>query len=255
MGEGKSRINTNEKTIGKLMVIKKKSVLIVDDDPDFRIILETILERQGMETVSCSSLLEATEKLKVSLPDLIILDLKLGNEHGVQFLHQRFGDKSLSQIPVIICSSENSAPLIKSILKFNSVDYLLKPIKQAWLIQKVRKALLNSKELKVEFSNEIVSLEISADAVKVLNSGMTIESNIGFEKDVVVEVGIKEKERSNLFENNEVKNGKRIVFLKTSEKSKYNKFGTFETSLAMAGVTQDEKVRIKLLKAFWRFDE
>ncbi len=237
------------------MVIKKKSVLIVDDDPDFRIILETILERQGMDLQSCSSLQEVNEKLKVSLPDLIILDLKLGTEHGVQFLHQRFGDKNLSQIPVIICSSENSAPLIKSILKFKSVDYLLKPIKQAWLIQKVRKALLNSRELRVDFTNEIVSLEISADAIRATNKELIIESNVGLEKDVVVEVEIIEKMPSGIFNTEEVKNGHKVAFLKSSEKSKYNRYGTFETVLSVAGVTQDEKTRIKLLKSFWRFDE
>lgn len=241
------------------MVIKKKTVLIVDDDPDFRAIIETILERQGMAVISCASLQEASERLKESLPNLIILDLKLGNEHGVQFLHKRFGDKFLSQIPVIICSSENSAPMIKSILKFNSVDYLLKPIKQAWLIQKVRKALLSERALKVEFSNEVVNLEVSADAIDVTGNGLIVEANIGFEKDVVVEVNIKEKERAKIFkpddENEVVKNGHKISYLKTLERSRYNRNGTYETPLVMAGVTAEDKMRIKLLKSFWRFDE
>lgn len=237
------------------MVIKKKSVLIVDDDPDFRAIIETILERQGMEVISCASLQEAGERLKESLPNLIILDLKLGNEHGVQFLHKRFGDKFLSQIPVIICSSENSAPMIKSILKFNSVDYLLKPIKQAWLIQKVRKALLSERALKIEFSNEIVNLEVMADALDVTGNGLVIEANIGFEKDVVVEVNIKEKERAKIFKADEVNDGHKIAYLKTLERSKYNRNGTYETPLVIAGVTAEDKMRIKLLKTFWRFDE
>lgn len=237
------------------MVIKKKSVLIVDDDPDFRAIIETILERQGMEVISCASLQEAGERLKESLPNLIILDLKLGNEHGVQFLHKRFGDKFLSQIPVIICSSENSAPMIKSILKFNSVDYLLKPIKQAWLIQKVRKALLSERALKIEFSNEIVNLEVMADALDVTGNGLVIEANIGFEKDVVVEVNIKEKERAKIFKADEVNDGHKIAYLKTLERSKYNRNGTYETPLVIAGVTVEDKMRIKLLKSFWRFDE
>lgn len=237
------------------MVIKKKSVLIVDDDPDFRAIIETILERQGMEVISCASLQEAGERIKESLPNLIILDLKLGNEHGVQFLHKRFGDKFLSQIPVIICSSENSAPMIKSILKFNSVDYLLKPIKQAWLIQKVRKALLSERALKIEFSNEIVNLEVMADALDVTGNGLVIEANIGFEKDVVVEVNIKEKERAKIFKADEVNDGHKIAYLKTLERSKYNRNGTYETPLVIAGVTAEDKMRIKLLKTFWRFDE
>lgn len=238
------------------MVIKKKSVLLIDDDPDFRAIVETILERQGMDIISCTKLQEAAERLKETLPDLIILDLRLEKEHGVQFLQQRLGDKFLSQIPVIICSSENSAPLIRSILKFSSVDYLLKPIKQAWLIQKVRKALLTERSLKVEFSNEVVNLEVSADALDVTGNGLVIESNIGFEKDIVVEVNIKEKKRAHIFKDEvEETNGRKIAYLKTIDKSKYNRKGTFETSLSIAGVTVEDKTRIKLLKTFWRFDE
>ena len=238
------------------MVIKKKTVFIIDDDSDFVALAGSILEHKGMEVLFSHTIKDALEMLEVVEPDLILLDLRLGNEHGVQFLAQRFNDRALSQIPIIVCSSENSAPMIKSILKFKSVDYLLKPIKPSWLVQRVRKALLIKNALRVNLEDEILGVEIDAELKDVQEGNYIIESNIGFEKDIVVEIELKNIAKySSLFSDIKKDNTRNLAYLKTYEKSHYNKNGAYETMLKLSGITQDDKVRISLLKSFWRFDE
>lgn len=238
------------------MVIKKKTVFIIDDDADFVALAGSILEHKGMEVLFSHSIKDALEMLEVVEPDLILLDLRIGNEHGVQFLAKRFNDRALSQIPIIVCSSENSAPMIKSILKFKSIDYLIKPIKPSWLVQRVRKALLIKNDLRVNLEDEILGVEVEAELKDVHEGNYVIESNIGFEKDIVVEIELKNISKySSFFSDLNKDSSRNVVYLKTYEKSHYNKNGAYESLLRISGITQDDKVRISLLKSFWRFDE
>ena len=61
---------------------KCENVLIVDDDDDIRSLLSAILEREGMKTECAENGLAAELRFRARAPDVILLDMQLGDENG-----------------------------------------------------------------------------------------------------------------------------------------------------------------------------
>ena len=85
--------------------MKKKTVLIVEDELDMRIFLSTLLETSGYQPIITRDGHEGLLKAKDVCPDLIILDVMMPGEGGVQMYRQLKTDKTLCDIPVIMLSA------------------------------------------------------------------------------------------------------------------------------------------------------
>mgnify|MGYP001822368675 FL=1 len=85
--------------------MKKKTVLIVEDELDMRILISTLLETSGYEPIMTRDGTEGMLKAKDVRPDLIILDVMMPGEGGVQMYRQLKTDKTLCDIPVIMLSA------------------------------------------------------------------------------------------------------------------------------------------------------
>ena len=70
------------------MESEKKVVLIVDDEPDFRVYLSTFLEDNGFLTVTAKDGDEALAKVQRNRPDLITLDITMPEKSGVRFYRE-----------------------------------------------------------------------------------------------------------------------------------------------------------------------
>ena len=85
--------------------MKKKTVLIVEDELDMRIFISTLLETSGYQPVMTRDGKEGMLKAKDVCPDLIILDVMMPGEGGVQMYRQLKTDETLCNIPVIMLSA------------------------------------------------------------------------------------------------------------------------------------------------------
>ena len=226
------------------MAIKKKSVLVIDDDPDFCLLIKTILEAKGMDVISAASIIGGKKILETELPNVIILDMELQNEFGTEFLKQRSTNLIWSKIPVIVCSSQNLSSVVKAAIRFGADDYLLKPIKQTWLIQRIRKILMREEALSFFFkAEEEVEVIIDARPISVSKTSFIGRSSIGFEKGAIVSVSILQPNEAPI-----------KTDFKSEEKSRYNSRGPFDTLFSTVEVTENEKNRIQMMKNFWRFE-
>ncbi|MFC1530521.1 response regulator, partial [Gemmatimonadota bacterium] len=79
-----------------------KLVLVVDDDPDAREFLSTVLEDNGYETASAKDGVEALAFLEQQTPDLVTLDITMPEKSGVAVYRKLREDEQLLTIPVII---------------------------------------------------------------------------------------------------------------------------------------------------------
>lgn len=79
-----------------------KLVLVVDDDPDARDFLVTVLEDNGYATVSAKDGSEALVMLEQNPPDLVTLDITMPEKSGVAVYRKLREDEQLRAIPVII---------------------------------------------------------------------------------------------------------------------------------------------------------
>ena len=85
--------------------MQKKTVLIVEDELDMRIFISTLLETSGYQPIITRDGNEGMLKAKDDCPDLIILDVMMPGEGGVQMYRQLKTDQTLCEIPVIMLSA------------------------------------------------------------------------------------------------------------------------------------------------------
>ncbi len=85
--------------------MSKKTVLVVEDELDMRIFISTLLETSGYLPVLTRDGTEGLLKAKDVFPDLIILDVMMPGEGGVQMYRQLKTDQTLCKIPVIMLSA------------------------------------------------------------------------------------------------------------------------------------------------------
>lgn len=130
------------------MGLQNRPVLVVDDDPDMRIVIRKILENAGMKVFEAESVRHALEIAEKSPPHLVILDLQMPGEGGLRFLEKRLGNPAFQSIPVMVASAVTDREAVYSAIVSGAVDYLIKPFSTAILVQKIRKALKDT-EFKV----------------------------------------------------------------------------------------------------------
>lgn len=78
-------------------------LLVVDDEANIRLLYAQELSEDGYEVVTAGSAREAIEKLEESAFDLVVLDIKLRNESGIELLQQIV--KERHTLPVILCTA------------------------------------------------------------------------------------------------------------------------------------------------------
>lgn len=224
------------------MVIKKKTVLLIDDDPDFSALVKTILEAKGMDVISVDAIAQAKIVLAQEVPNVILLDMELSNEYGTDFLKERSKNPLWAKIPVIVCSSQNLATIVKAAIRFGADDYLLKPIKQTWLIQRIRKNLIKEDDLTFYFDeSEEVDIIVAAKPISVSKTSFIGRASIGFDKGALATLTIPQGD-------GEVAHSD----FKSDGKSRFHSRGPFDTLFSTVEITESEKNRVHLLKTFWK---
>jgi CheY-like chemotaxis protein len=82
-----------------------RQVLVVDDDPDIRSVIELALSDEGYTVTMATNGQEALDRLAAWRPDVILLDLAMPVMDGWAFLAARQEDQEISSIPVIVMSA------------------------------------------------------------------------------------------------------------------------------------------------------
>lgn len=116
--------------------MKKKTLLIVDDDAIFNGLLRRQVESMGFVTVGAGSWAEAQQKLGEIEPSAIILDYKLPDSNAGTILAE-----IRNQYPVIVLTGYGSIPNAVSAIREGAADFLTKPVNVDELELTVRRVL------------------------------------------------------------------------------------------------------------------
>ena len=112
-----------------------KKILVVDDQEDMLLMMEAILLKNGFEVIKNSDG-EVFELINEGIkPDLIILDINLGEKDGGEICHSLKKAEATKHIPVILVSALMDLTTISSYC--GAEDYLEKPFRGQQLINKV----------------------------------------------------------------------------------------------------------------------
>jgi two-component system, OmpR family, response regulator len=114
-------------------------IFIVEDDPVMLRMVGDYLEQHNMRVVSASGRQEMAQHFAAGEPDLVILDLRLGQEEGFDLLREI---RSRSDVPVIITTGDRRDEIDRVVgLELGADDYLTKPFSLRELLARIRAVL------------------------------------------------------------------------------------------------------------------
>ncbi len=119
-------------------------VLVVDDDPDVRKLVEMKLRLDGIDTLVAGNGAEALEVLANEPVDLVVLDLMMPVMDGLETCRHMVSDPTLAEIPVIMLTARAQAADIEAGFATGATDYIVKPFSPRELLSRVRGVLLRS---------------------------------------------------------------------------------------------------------------
>ena len=118
-----------------------KKILLVDDEPDFLLLVKSRLEANGYETSEASDGVEALLKAKTEKPDLILLDLMLPKMDGYKVCGLLKKDRRYAKIPIILFTARAQEQDKKLGEEAGADAYLTKPFEPEALLAKIRELL------------------------------------------------------------------------------------------------------------------
>jgi len=178
-----------------------ETILIVDDEKNYPLILGAVLEEEGFETFAANSGADAFEILKNTDVDLVLTDMKMPSMDGMELL-EKIKAKD-EELPVIMMTAHGTVDKAVEAMQKGAYSYILKPFDNDRLILYVNKAismyrvikenrrLRNAAELQYSFGNIIGKSKVMQDVFdtirKVAPSTATvlIEGGSGTGKELV----------------------------------------------------------------------
>ncbi len=113
----------------------KKTIMVVDDDPDIVAILRYVLKEHGFNVTCAYSGLELFASLKVQKPDLIILDIMMPEMDGLEVLTRLKVTQGTVSIPVILLTAMMQNEDILTGYKTGADYYITKPFTSTQVLE------------------------------------------------------------------------------------------------------------------------
>ncbi len=121
--------------------MKKRKILIIDDEKWIRKALIDILSKHGYETEYSENGKDALEKLNDYRPDLVISDINMPLMNGYEFLKKFRAIPENKEIPVIILSVKGKPEDVIKGFKFGADQYIAKPCPPSTILSHVETTL------------------------------------------------------------------------------------------------------------------
>jgi len=116
-------------------------VLVIDDEEDYRIIIQEILRGAGMEVRLAKDGEEGLRMVKEAPTDVVLVDWMMPRMDGEQFCRAMRAEPSLKDMPVLMLTVKQTADEELEALHFGVDDFVVKPFKTVELLARVRAAL------------------------------------------------------------------------------------------------------------------
>jgi two-component system KDP operon response regulator KdpE len=149
-----------------------RTILVVDDEKQIRRFLRTGLSVHGYEVIEAESGMEAVQMASTRSPDLVVLDLQLGDMDGLEVL-QRI--REWSWLPVLILSVRNREVEKVKALELGADDYITKPFGIAEFIARVNALLRRIPEVAAQPTFTVGDLSVDMARRQVMLGGNEVK--------------------------------------------------------------------------------
>ena len=130
-----------------------RSVLVVDDEPDVRSLLSDLLKEEGYKVHTADSATKALAEIGKSMPDLVMMDVKLPDQDGIALLKQLKRDEPELEV-IMMTAFGGSSTAIKA-MEQGAYDYVTKPFELDDLLATLRRVFEHQ-----QMANEVSALRL-----------------------------------------------------------------------------------------------
>ncbi|OGC02502.1 hypothetical protein A2V82_02065 [candidate division KSB1 bacterium RBG_16_48_16] len=120
---------------------KKKTIFILEDDPDIGELLEFNLVNTGYSVLLEKSGLKGFDRIKTNPPDLLLLDLNLPELSGFEICKYLRKNDQTSKLPIIVITARASEMDRAACLELGVDEYITKPFRIKEMLKKVKRYL------------------------------------------------------------------------------------------------------------------
>ncbi len=117
-------------------------ILVVDDDPDIRILVNKALSQDGHIVIEAASGEEALALIDKQVPDLLVLDLLMPEQGGLEVLKVLRSRPATAELPVLVLTALNDEANTRAGFNLGATDYVTKPFTIPQLAARVRACLM-----------------------------------------------------------------------------------------------------------------
>ena len=146
--------------------MKKKKIIVVEDEPDLVDVVTYNLEREGYSVLASQRGDEGLNLIRSEAPDLVLLDLMLPGIDGLSICRQMKSDSSMREIPIIIASAKGEESDVVIGLEMGADDYLAKPFSPRELLARIRAVLRRGAPTSGASDDRIVARDLIIDPGK-----------------------------------------------------------------------------------------
>lgn len=119
----------------------KKTILIVDDEPNIVISIEYLMKRAGYEVVTAYDGQQALDYLADSHPALMLLDVMMPNKNGIEVCEEVRTNKRFDDMPIVMLTAKGSEAEMSKGLALGADAYITKPFSTHDLVERVKSLL------------------------------------------------------------------------------------------------------------------
>ncbi len=123
-----------------------ETILIVDDEKNYLVVLEALLDPEGYEIVTADNSQDAIRLIRESDLDLVVTDMKMPGMSGMELLEE--SKKIKPELPVIMMTAFGTIEMAVQAMKKRAYDYITKPFQNEELKLTIKKALENYRLIK-----------------------------------------------------------------------------------------------------------
>lgn len=150
-------------------------ILLVDDDPDIIELLEYNLKKEGYETASAIDGIQAVEVAKTFKPDLILLDVMMPRQDGIETARQLRQLTDFKDTYIIFLTARAEEYTEVAAFDVGADDYIVKPIKPRALVSRIKAVLRrDTQQMESDSIIEIGQLIINRTNYSVNNNGVNL---------------------------------------------------------------------------------
>jgi diguanylate cyclase (GGDEF)-like protein len=126
------------KSYERSLQIKQNRILIVDDDPSFRLVTNEALRSAAFLVDEAESGLEAIKKVKKQLPDLLLLDAVMDGIDGFETCRKLRAYPPMADVPIIMVTGRDDLQSVNRAFEVGASDFIIKPLNYAVLIHRLK---------------------------------------------------------------------------------------------------------------------